>query len=110
MPASRLWGVVFLYRHLSKKRRRKEARLLQAGRVDLETGTVGTATVQHRQTMSPRWRVREEWANASAEDREGIMKYKLVMGPDSAFPGISIHPQPTSQREEEDDSLRTSRI
>ena len=48
-------GVVFLYRHLSKKRRRKEARLLQAGRVDLETGTVGTAAVQHRQTMSPPW-------------------------------------------------------
>ena len=93
-------GVVFLYRHLSKKRRRKEARLLQAGRVDLETGTVGTATVQHRQTMSPRWRVREEWANASIEDRDGIMKYKLVMGPDSAFPSFDVHPQ----RQEEDNA------
>ena len=40
-------GVVFLYRHLSKKRRRKEARLLQAGRVDLESGTVGTAPVMN---------------------------------------------------------------
>ena len=47
---------------------------------------------------SPRWRIREEWANASVEDREGIMKYKLVMGPDSAFPGYDVHPQ----RQEED--------
>ena len=47
-------GVVFLYRHLSKKRRRKEARLLQAGRVDLETGTVGTAPVHHPM-MSSQW-------------------------------------------------------
>ena len=31
-------GVVFLYRHLSKKRRRKEARLLEARGVDPETG------------------------------------------------------------------------
>ena len=46
-------GVVFLYRHLSKKRRRKEARLLQAGRVDLETGTVGTAPVHHPMMNSP---------------------------------------------------------
>ena len=34
-------GVVFLYRHISKKRRRKEARLLQAGRADPETGAAG---------------------------------------------------------------------
>ena len=46
-------GVIFLYRHLSKKRRRKEARLLQAGRVDLETGTVGTAPVHHPMVNSP---------------------------------------------------------
>ena len=32
------------------------------------------------------------------------MKYKLVMGPDSAFPGISIHPQPISLCDEEDDN------
>ena len=42
---------------------------------------------------SPRWRVCEEWANASIEERDSIMKYKLVMGPDSAFPGYDVHPQ-----------------
>ena len=47
-------GVVFLYRHLSKKRRRKEARLREAGRVDLETGTVGTATCLLYTSPSPR--------------------------------------------------------
>ena len=51
-------GVVFLYRHLSKKRRRKEARLLQAGRVDLETGTVGSAPgapLDDELPMEPGW-------------------------------------------------------
>ena len=47
-------GVVFLYRHLSKKRRRKEARLLQAGRVDLESGTIGTAPA-HQPMMTSPW-------------------------------------------------------
>ena len=47
---------------------------------------------------SPRWRVREEWANASVEDREHIMKYRLVMGPDSACPGCAIHPKPKEGR------------
>ena len=42
-------GVVFLYRHLSKKRRRKEARLLQSARADPETGAVGTTPM----TISP---------------------------------------------------------
>ena len=28
---------------------------------------------------SPRWRVREEWANASIEERDSIMKYKLCL-------------------------------
>ena len=50
----------------------------------------------------PRWRVREEWTNATAEEREGIMKYKLVMGPDRAFPGVNVHPQPSPPRDEED--------
>ena len=27
---------------------------------------------------SPRWRIREEWANADIDDRDGIMKYQLV--------------------------------
>ena len=43
-------GVVFLYRHLSKKRRRKEARLLEAGRVDPETGML-----HQRTQMNPTW-------------------------------------------------------
>ena len=47
---------------------------------------------------SPRWRVREEWANASIEDRENIIKYRLVMGPDSACPGCAIHPEPVDGR------------
>ena len=47
--------VVFLYRHLSKKRRRKEARLLQAGRADPETGMAGAAQSPHRQLMNPLW-------------------------------------------------------
>ena len=43
-------GVVFLYRHLSKKRRRKEARLLESGKVDPETG------LPHQRTpMNPTW-------------------------------------------------------
>ena len=53
----------------------------------------------------PRWRIREEWTNASTEEHEGIMKYKLVMGPDSAFPGINVHPQPSPHRDEEDDAI-----
>ena len=53
---------------------------------------------------SPRWRVREEWANASIEERDGIMKYKLVMGPDSAFPGYDVHPQ---RQEEDSTNLET---
>ena len=40
---------------------------------------------------SPRWRIREEWARASSTERESILKYKLVMGPDSAFPGQDVH-------------------
>ena len=47
---------------------------------------------------SPRWRVREEWANASIEDRENIIKYRLVMGPDSACPGCYVHPEPEGGR------------
>ena len=46
-------GVVFLYRHLSRKRRRKEARLLQSGRADLETGTAGTGSHHHPMMNSP---------------------------------------------------------
>ena len=46
-------GVVFLYRHLSKKRRRKEARLLQSGRADLETGTAGTGAPHFPMMTSP---------------------------------------------------------
>ena len=45
-----------------------------------------------RRDPSPRWRIREEWANAEIEDRDGIVKYQLVMGPDSACPGCAIHP------------------
>ena len=41
---------------------------------------------------SPRWRIREEWARASLSDRDSIMKYKLVMGPDSSLPGQDVHP------------------
>ena len=41
---------------------------------------------------SPRWRIREEWARASSTERDGILKYKLVMGPDSSLPGQDIHP------------------
>ena len=41
---------------------------------------------------SPRWRIREEWARASSTERDSIVKYKLVMGPDSAFPGRAVHP------------------
>ena len=48
-------GVVFLYCHLSKKRWRKEARLLQAGRADREAGMAGMAPPPHRQLMSPPW-------------------------------------------------------
>ena len=45
-------GVVFLYRHVSKKQRRKEARLLESGRADPEAGL---APPQHRTQMSPAW-------------------------------------------------------
>ena len=48
-------GVVFLYRHLSKKRRRKEARLLQSGRADLETGAAGTTGPHHYPMMNSQW-------------------------------------------------------
>ena len=44
--------VVFLYRHLSKNRRRKEARLLEAGRSDPETGMLPP---QQRPLMNPTW-------------------------------------------------------
>ena len=37
-------GVVFLYRHLSKKRRRKEARLMESARTDQEIGLVPRPT------------------------------------------------------------------
>ena len=40
---------------------------------------------------SPRWRIREEWARASSPERNNIMKYKLVMGPDSSLPGYDLH-------------------
>ena len=42
---------------------------------------------------SLRWRIREEWARASSTERDSILKYKLVMGPDSAFPGQAVHPR-----------------
>ena len=45
-------GVVFLYRHLSKKRRRKEARLMESARADPEIGMVPPS---HRIQMSPPW-------------------------------------------------------
>ena len=33
-----------------------------------------------------------QWARASYGERDGIMKYKLVMGPDSSLPGHDVHP------------------
>ena len=53
---------------------------------------------------SPRWRVREEWTNATAAKRETVMKYKLVTGPGSASPGVNVHPQ-TSTSHDDDDTL-----
>ena len=52
-PIYRHWVLeVFLYRHLSKKRRRKAARLLEAGRADPETGMFPP---QQRPLMNPTW-------------------------------------------------------
>ena len=59
---------------------------------------------------SPRWRVREEWANASLEERDGIMKYKLVMGLDSTYAGVNVHPQPSPRRDEDARSPSTTSI
>ena len=47
-------GVVFLYRHVSKKRRRKEARLLQAGRADPEAGMPSPPPYSYP-GVSPTW-------------------------------------------------------
>ena len=52
---------------------------------------------------SPRWRIREEWTNATAAERETVMKYKLVMGPGSASPGVNVHPQTNGK--DDDDTL-----
>ena len=57
---------------------------------------------------SPRWRIREEWARASSTERDGIMKYKLVMGPDSAFPGQAVHPPYDSNGNREVDYAATT--
>ena len=57
---------------------------------------------------SPRWRVREEWTRASSAERASIMKYKLVMGPDSAFPGWNVHPQPDINGNNEMDGYTTA--
>ena len=57
---------------------------------------------------SPRWRVREEWTKASPAERATIMKYKLVMGPDSASPGRNVHPQPDHNGNEETDGYATA--
>ena len=57
---------------------------------------------------SPRWRVREEWINASAAKRDTILKYKLVMGPGSASPGLDVHPQPDYNNNDETTSYVTA--
>ena len=45
-------GVVFLYHHISKKCRRKEARLMESARIDPEIGMVPPS---HRIQMSQPW-------------------------------------------------------
>ena len=45
-------GVVFLYRHISKKRRGNETRLLEAARVEPELGMIPQS---HRINMNPTW-------------------------------------------------------
>ena len=45
-------GVVFLYRHISKKRRRKEARLVESARTEPELGMLSPS---HRIQMNPQW-------------------------------------------------------
>ena len=40
---------------------------------------------------SPRWRIREEWVRTSSPDKSRINKYKLVTGPESAWPGQDVH-------------------
>ena len=45
-------GVVFLYRHISKKHRRKEARLVELARTEPELGMLSPS---HRITMNPQW-------------------------------------------------------
>ena len=45
-------GVVFLYSHISKKRQRKEAKLLESTRADPE---IGMLQASHRIQMSPPW-------------------------------------------------------
>ena len=37
------------------------------------------------QHLSPRWRVREEWTQASPEERENMEKYQMVMEPDIPY-------------------------
>ena len=45
-------GVVFLYRHISKKSRRKEAKQLESARVEPELGMIPQS---HRINMNPTW-------------------------------------------------------
>ena len=53
---------------------------------------------------SPRWRIREEWANATDAEKETTMKYKLVMGPGSASSGSDVHPRPIPALQDSDDN------
>ena len=57
---------------------------------------------------SPRWRVREEWTRASFTQRASIMKYKLVMGPDSVSPGRNVHPLHDINGNDEMDAYATA--
>ena len=41
-------------------------------------------------------------------ERATIMKYKLVMGPDSATPGRNVHPQPDFNGNDETDGYATA--
>ena len=34
---------------------------------------------------SPRWQVRDEWTQASPEEREKLDRYRMVMEPDAPF-------------------------
>ena len=57
---------------------------------------------------SSRWRIREEWARASSTERDSIMKYKLVMDPDSAFLGQDVHPRYNSNGNKEVDDYAST--